>query len=266
VLKIYVMTDMEGASGIVRGDKGFQTPGSPNYAIGQRLLTGDVNAAVQGALDGGADEVIVNDAHGPKTNILIEELHPEAKLETPVSGRRDHYLPGLDDSFAAMFIVGVHAMAGTRRAFLDHTQSSTNVYNYYVNGVKYGEIGQYALIAGHYRAPVVLVTGDLAATVEARELLGENVHVVAVKEAVSRNMARCVHPSKAREMIREAAERALEAIDLVEPLVLDLPLEIRLELQSTELADAYENKPNVKRIDGRTIVCTVESQLDILNF
>ena len=263
-MNIYIMTDMEGASGIRRGDKGYTSPGTATYPVGQRLLTGDVNAAVEGAVLAGADRVVVNDGHGGGCHILMEELHTAAELESPVSGRRDHYMPGLDESFDALFIVGAHAMAGTPKAFLDHTQSSTSVYNYFVNGKKYGEIGQYSLFAGHYGVPVTLVTGDLAATVEARELLGD-IETVAVKEAVARNVARSISPVVARERITEAARRAVALADKIEPLRLTPPLRVRLEVQRTEQAEAYENRRNVERVDPRAAEATVESQLDILN-
>lgn len=265
-MKIYIMTDMEGISGIRRGDKGFQSPGTPNYPIGQRLLTADVNAAVAGALEAGAKDIVVNDGHGGGTHILMEELHPEARLESPVSGRGNHYMPSLDASFAAMFIVGAHAMAGTRKAFLDHTQSGKAWFNYSLNGKKYGEIGQCAIMAGHYGVPAVLVTGDSAAAAEAKKLLGRHVETVAVKEALSRNVAQSIHPAKAHLLIQKAARKAIGKIGKVKPLKVRLPIVIKLEFQRTELADNYENKPNIKRIDGRTIVAKVNSQLDILNF
>ena len=263
-MRIYMMTDMEGVSGIRRGDKGYTSPGTATYPIGQRLLTGDVNAAVEGALLGGAETVIVNDGHGGGCHILMEDLHSAAELESPISGRRSHYMPSLDESFDAMFIVGAHAMAGTPKAFLDHTQSSASVYNYLVNGKKYGEIGQYALFAGHFGVPVVLVTGDLAATVEARELLGD-IETVSVKEGLARNVARSICPRVARQHITEAAQRAVALAGKAEPLRLTPPLRVRLELQRTEQAEAYENRRNVERVEPRAAETTVESQLDILN-
>jgi len=265
-MKIYIETDMEGISGIRRGDQGFVNPGTSNYKIGQRLLTADVNAAIEGALEAGAGEIVVNDGHGGGTHILAEELHPQAKLESPVSGRGKHYAPSLNKTFSAVFVIGAHAMAGTEKAFLDHTQSSTDWYNYYLNGKKYGEIGQGAVVAGHYNVPVVLVTGDLAATIEAKKLLGKEIEVVAVKEGLSRNTAKSIHPSKAYQLIKKAALTSLSKIDRIKPLKLKLPIEIKLEFQRTELADDYEGKPNIKRIDSRTIVCKVKRQLDILNF
>lgn len=265
-MKIYIVTDMEGISGIRRGDKGFQVPDTPTYPTGQRLLTADVNAAVEGALEGGAKEIVVNDGHGGGSHILVEQLHPEAKLESAVSGRNIHYMPSLNKSFAAMFVIGAHAMAGTRKAFLDHTQSSKDWYNYYLNGKKYGEIGQYALAAGYYDVPVVLVSGDLAAIIEAKKMLGNKVELVAVKEALSRNVAKSIHPSKAHVLIKKAALKSMSKIGTVKPLKIKAPIEVKLEFQRTELADDYEGKANIKRIDARTISCKVNSQLDILNF
>ena len=173
-----------------------------------------------------------------------------------ISGRRSHYMPSLDESFDAMFIVGAHAMAGTPKAFLDHTQSSASVYNYLVNGKKYGEIGQYALFAGHFGVPVVLVTGDLAATVEARELLGD-IETVSVKEGLARNVARSICPRVARQHITEAAQRAVALAGKAEPLRLTPPIRVRLELQRTEQAEAYVREFNRSAADGRREIWAV---------
>ena len=265
-MRIYIMTDMEGASGIRRGDKGFCSAGGAEYPRGRKLLTGDVNAAVEGALAGGATQVVVNDAHGGGNHVLVEELHPRAVLESPVSGRAGQYLPSLSRRFDAVFIVGAHAMAGTKKAFLDHTQSGTSWYNYSLNGKKYGEIGQFAVIAGHYGVPVVLVTGDLAATREARALLGKSIETVAVKEALSRYVARSIHPPEAHAMIKEAAQRAMAKAGKVKPLKIKCPIKVKLELQRTDQADGYDGRPGIRRLDARTIACTVPTQADILNF
>jgi D-amino peptidase len=260
------MTDMEGASGIHRGDKGFCQSGQPNYAIGQRLLTADVNAAVEGAIQGGATEVIVNAAHGTNDSILAEALHPAAKLETPASTRNDEYMPSLDGSFSGVFLVGAHAMAGTARAFLDHTQSSSAWYNYYLNKRKYGEIGQVAVIAGHYNVPLLLVSGDKAAILEAKRLIGSGLETAQVKEAFSRNTAVCIGLKTAHDKIRLAARRAAAKTGRVHALKLKRPIRIRLEWQRTEVADLFSCKGDIIRIDGRTIEKTVNSQLEILNF
>lgn len=265
-MKIYIMTDMEGASGIGRGDKGLCDSGKPAYVMGQKLLTADVNAAIEGALEGGAVEIVVNAGHGGGDSILPDVLHSAALLESPVGGQEGAVMPSLDSSFDGLFIVGSHAMAGTPNAFLDHTQSGSSWYNYFLNGKKYGEIGQFAIIAGHYGVPLVLVTGDRAAVREARSLVGSGLQGVEVKKAFSRNVAVCLSPTVAHRNIRSAAKQAMRLTRKMVPLKIRRPIKITLECQRTEVADWFVSKGCVTRVDGRTVSRVVRNQAAILDF
>jgi len=259
-MKVYIETDMEGVSGI-RSRAIWDQPG-PEYEHARRLLTQDVNASVQGALDAGATEVVVDDGHNGGHNFITEELHEQAIVENCRSTK--NVFPGLDESFDAVFAVGYHAMAGTINAFLDHTQSSS-WFNYYVNGRKMGELGQTAIIVGHFKVPVVLVTGDEAVTQEAHALLGD-IETVAVKRGLGRFHARCMHPKKARALIGQAAERAVKRCKDIKPYVVNPPIEIKLELATTDLADALADSDGIQRLDARTVLKVVDTALRIIDF
>lgn len=260
-MKIYIMTDMEGVSGICQEQQVQRD--QPAYAEGRQLLIGDVNAAVDGAFAGGATEVVVNDGHGGGFNFLMEQMDPRARYERPNSGL--DFMPGLDDSFAGLFCVGYHAMAGTLNGFLDHTQSSASWFNYTVNGRRTGELGQCGLWAGSYGVPVLLVTGDQAACAEGRDFFGE-IEAVAVKEGIGRQHARCLHPLVGREAIRAAARRAMEQVGTVTPYRVDPPLTIRLEYYRSDMADAVARRPGTRRIDARTVERVVDDPRLILSF
>jgi len=255
VVKVYIFTDMEGISGITTNAIWDQK--SDAYRAGRTLLTKEVNAAVEGALEGGATTVVVNDGHDGHNNIIVEDLHPEAEYETGECS--------LDETYDAAFLIGYHAMAGTEKAFLDHTQGP-RWHNYFLNGIRVGEIGQCAAIAGHYGVPVVLVTGDAAACKEAKELLGDEIETVVVKYALNRFSARSIHPRKARRLIREAAKRALAKAHEIKPFKLKTPIEVKVEWATTDIADSLERREGVRRIDARTIVKIVPTALEILNF
>jgi len=95
-MKIYLMTDMEGVAGVVNGDD-YLAPGARYYEVARELVTGEVNAAIEGALEGGATEFLVVDGHGQGAiNPLL--LHPAARLLT---GRPLGYPFGIDESFTA---------------------------------------------------------------------------------------------------------------------------------------------------------------------
>jgi len=217
-------------------------------------MTGEANAAISGAFEAGASEVVVNDSHGPMRNLIPEELHENAKLITG-SLKALSMMQGIERGFDAVFLVGYHARRGTSHAILDHTYSGATVSSFVVNGQEYGETGMNAAIAGYYDVPVVLVTGDSSVTSEAKSLLG-NVETVTVKEAVSRRAAKCLHPNKAREAIRQGAILALRRRSEIRPFKLKPPFELRVELMDAGMADAAELVPNVKRIAPRVVAYT----------
>jgi len=259
--KIYIMTDMEGISGV---REPFQCDRKhPEWQTARRLLVDDVNAAIAGAFEGGADEVLVSDGHGGGFNFILEEMDPRATYERP-KGAHD-YLTGLDETFSGVFQVGAHAMAGTLGGFLDHTQSSVRWFEYRINGRPCGEIGQVGAGAGYYGVPILLVTGDRAACEEAQAFFGE-IETVAVKEAISRNRARCLHPQQARELIRQAAKRAVGLAGKIEPWRLEPPIEVTLTYTRQDYADQVAHNPCVERLDARTVRKVVQRGIDVLGF
>jgi D-amino peptidase len=127
-----------------------------------------------------------------------------------------------------------------------------------------GEIGQTAVIAGHYGVPVVLVTGDLAATLEAKALLGD-VETVAVKTAYDRNYARCIHPTKTKTLIKEAANKALSMVKGIPTYVAKTPITVKLEYISVDkFSESIPYGRGYERLEFKTVIKNVESALDIL--
>ncbi len=256
-MKILIMTDLEGATGIA-GDWGDFNPGGREHEPARRLLTGDVNAAIEGAFEGGATDIVVLDGHGAAFSILIEGLDSRAEL---IRGRRLLELEGLGASFNLMFAVGAHSMAGTPDGILTHTLSHTGIDNIWLNGQPVGEIGLWAALAGHHDVPLVLVTGDAAAVREAEALLGK-IETVAVKEATSRFAAKCLHPKVTQKLIQEAARRATMKAGEYIPFKPKMPIELRVQYHDSDRAEVILKRPNVTRIDGRTISCSANRVLD----
>jgi len=261
-MKVYIVTDLEGISGICLFEQTREKI-PPLYEEARLLLTREVNAAVQGCLDAGAEEVVVLDGHGGGFNFVPEEMHPGAYFITGPG--RPHPLLGLDESFGAVLCIGFHAKLGTSDGVLHHTQSSKAETRYWYNGIEMGEIGQVALIAGAYGVPVAMVTGDLAACREARELLGEDIVTVKVKEGYGRHCAKMLPPKRAREEIRKGAREAVMKAPSLKPFILPLPIEGKLMFGDKEYADNFRPK-KARRIDERTFVATFHSALEILEF
>lgn len=258
-MKIYIHTDLEGATEVnsINQIFPFRTPENDAACL---ALTYDTNAAVKGAFDAGADEVYVLDCHGPGNNIDKNILDSRAILD----GGHSHWWQSLDESFDATFFIGAHAMAGTQCAFLDHTQSSAEWFNYYINGRRVGELGQWAMVAGHFDVPLAMMSGDDAAVMEARCFF-EDTECVSVKYAPTRNDAVLYDTEESRKKIYDAAFRAVTAIKngkKFKPYKPAMPAEITLELYRSDYCDTYhKNYPWTDRIDARTIRYTVNTGL-----
>jgi D-amino peptidase len=249
-MNVLISVDMEGISGVVSWDHVDST--HKEYERFRRLMTAEANAAIEGALAGGATRIVVNDSHGGMRNVLIEELNPAAEL---ISGSPKPFgmMQGIGPDMDVVFLIGYHAAAGTEAGILAHTWSSRVVFEVRLNDQVVGETGLNAALAGAYGAPVVLVAGDRAVTEEARALLGE-IETVAVKDGVTRSAAQCLHPEVARERIRQAAERALKLNG--SPFVLSCPITLRLTFQNALHTDQAALLPGSQRVDGRTVEWT----------
>jgi D-amino peptidase len=251
-MKILIAADMEGISGIVHWDQ--VDPKHKEYDRTRRLMTGDVNAAIRGAYEGGAEEVVVSDGHGDARNILIEELDGRARLNSG-SPSPGSMVQGIESGVSAAMFVGYHARVGARNAILDHTWSSSCVANVRVNGLVIGEIGWNAAVCGHYGVPVILISGDQTACAEATELLGP-IETAVVKQANGRMAAECLPPEAAQARIYEAARRAVERWrkgEAPQPLRLETPVRVAVELTNSDMADRAAMLPGVRRPEGKWV-------------
>jgi D-amino peptidase len=251
-MKVLVAVDMEGISGVVHWD--HVDSQHEEYSRFRKLMTDDANAAVRGAFDGGAQEVIVSDGHGQARNILVEELEPRARLN---SGSPSPFsmVQGIDSGVNAAMFIGYHARVGSQNAILDHTWSSTCVANVWLNDRPLGEIGWNAAVCGHFGVPVIMLSGDQTACAEAQEFLGP-IETAVVKWASGRMAALCLPPTVAQERIYEAARRAVERFANGEgpaPLSVQAPIHATIELTASEMADRVMLLPGARRLEGKRI-------------
>ena len=256
-MKLYVHTDLEGVSGIDHID--MIQKASPRYHECCELLMGDVNAAVDGLFAGGATHVTVLDSHGGGGNFILDLLDKRADNDTKENKK---WWGKMDSSYQGTIFIGAHAMAGTMNAFLDHTQSSASWFDYKVNGRSMGELGQWAMVAGNFGIPMLMVSGDEAACTEARNFFSP-VETAAVKQGVGRNNAKLVDRDEARRRIREAAMRCVALVGKARPFVPLKPMEIILTLYRSDYGDAHANHPNVERLDARTVRKVTSDPLDL---
>ena len=249
-LKVFISVDMEGIAGVVHGD---QTSSSGNdYNLARRWMTEEVNAAIRGAIEAEATEILVNDSHGSMRNVIASELNPAARLITG-SPKPLSMMEGIDDTFDAVIFIGYHAHAGTKDGVLDHTYSGSRIASIKVNGIELGETGLNALIAGWYNVPVVLVAGDSTVCSQAQEELGKELEVAPVKKAVGRYSANTLIPQKAQELIQKKTVLALKKAATMKPFKLNPPYRFELNFLQSSMADMAELIPQVERVGPRTV-------------
>jgi D-amino peptidase len=256
-MKILIAVDMEGITGVTTWDQ--VTPGHAEYARFRKLMTQDVNAAVRGACDAGADEVIVADGHWDGSNILIEELDSRARLNTG-SPSPFSMMQGIDENVDGVIYIGYHARNGSPNAILDHTWSRRTVANVWLNDILTGEYGLNGAVAGHFGVPVIMVSGDQTACAQVAEILGD-VETVVVKQATGRYAAECLTPDMTQEMICASAVRAVTRLvdgDVPDPLVLDTPVRVIVEFFTSDMADRASKIPFAERDGTRVSLTTPE--------
>ena len=254
-MRVHVISDIEGVAGVVKSEQG--DGGEPLFEEARRLYTEEINAAIRGAFSAGATEVVVMDCHGAGKGWTFNSLLPEAldpRCEWVVQNEWTEYTGFLEEGCDAALFVGMHARAGVADGVLNHTISGSDIYELRFNGIPVGETGINAALCGTFGCPVVLVTGDEAVCNEAKELLGDGLTTVAVKQGLGRMSARTLAPKKARELIEEGAKRALEDLQAVALYDPGHPCEIEIALMGSDLVEPYRNRYGVEVRDGRTIV------------
>lgn len=247
-MKVYISADIEGIGCIVRSEQ--SSPNGKEYAWARKMMTEEVNAAIRGAFDGGASEVVVSDSHNVGLNLIPEELDERISIVMG-SPRLLTMMEGIEMGFDTAFLVGYHSMAGTPDSNLVHIFTG-RVAEVKVNGKTVGEIGISAALAGYYGVPVALVTGDDKATREARRLLG-TVETVQVKKGIGMYAGLCIPPARSRNLIYEGAKKAMSRIRAFKPFRIKSPVALQVRFTTTSSVDRALRMPGVERVDNLTV-------------
>jgi D-amino peptidase len=261
-LKVFISVDMEGICGVVHWEDVSRS--GKDYGLFRRLMTEETNAAIEGALAAGATEILVRDSHGSARNILPDLLHPSAELIRDWANSPLSMMEGIDETFDAVIFIGYHARANTPDAILDHTMSSSAVYEVTLNGKKMPEAGINAFIAGNFGVPVALVAGDKAICRQVTELFGE-VETAAVKEGIG-NAAKMLHPKKAQELIKKKTTDALKRVSDFKPFTFTPPYTLDITFRDEWRAEDASWLPGAKRKTSTTVSYTSNDWMDVLRF
>lgn len=245
-VRILISADMEGVTGVTFPDD--VEPGSPRWAYHRVLFTGDVNAAVRGFFDAGATEVLVNDAHADKRNLLLDQLDRRASM---LIGTHKAWsmMEGIDRGYDAVAFVGYHAGAG-QQGVLSHTYLPNMITGVWLNGAPCSEGYMNAALAHEFGVPVVLVTGDDCA-IEDAKTYAPDAELVAVKECVDRYTAICLPPARTSELIQDAAAASLSPLPTA-PAV-EGPYRYEIEFDATHPVVMTTAIPEVEQSGTRRV-------------
>ncbi len=258
-LKVFISVDMEGIAGIVNSEETGNA--GADYGYFRRIMSAEANAAVLGAFDAGATQVVVRDSHGSARNILPDLLDPRARLIRDWSGGPMGMMEGIDESFDAVIFIGYHARAGTPDAIIDHT-STGNVVDFAINGRSLPEAGYNALLAGQFGVPVVFVAGDRGICDQVKELFGE-VGTFATKEGIGA-ASLGLHPETAHTGIRAGVAEALRNRIRYRPFAMTPPYTLVLKLKTE--ASVYNGSffPGARRTGDWELTFTSDDLFQVM--
>ena len=249
-MKVYISFDIEGVSGIT--DVKDIEVDSPYFPEARRLATQDVNAAIEGAIAGGATDILVNDGHGrERRNLLYEDLHPKAKLLKARPSTAGFNMAAFDASFNAVFFVGWHARPSSP-GVLSHCFNSKVFTAWRVNGNPVGEPELAAALAGHYNVPLVLFTGDDRSCEEVAAWCPDCVRVV-TKHAIDRFSAICLPREETHRLIQEGAMQAVKSLKAIKPFRFETPTHVEADVRFDHAARAIAFIPGVEQISELTV-------------
>lgn len=240
-MRVFVSVDMEGSSGLERLEEIFR--GLPGFDAFRQVMAGDANAVIQGAIDAGADEIVVSDAHGYMCNIHPDDLIPGVQLKRGQVRRQWCQMKTFDSDFDCALMVGYHAKAGNADAILSHTWI-TSFLDVRVNGESVPEPSLNGYLAGAFGVPVVMLSGDDHVAREARPVLGD-IHYAQVKQSTGFSSGIHLPLEDSRRLLRETARAAVAGAGGVQPIRCELPVTIEIDLSS----DPVHETPLGARVD-----------------
>jgi D-amino peptidase len=261
-MRVFVSIDLEGIAGV--SDRRQVNRGTDDYEAARSLMAGEANAVVGAAFDAGAEEVVVNDAHGDMCNLRPEDVDDRALLQIG-SGKAPHGMVfRIGTGFDAAIFVGYHARVGTGGGVLEHSYSGATVAAIRVNGDDWGETELNAAVAGHYAVPVALVTGDDVLCEQVPRLLPDT-RTVPVKDALGFRAARSLSPAAAQAELA-AATRGVLTAPLPAPFTPPAPFRLEVDFLTVPMAEYAALVPGAERSGPRSVAITAPNAIDLARY
>lgn len=260
-MKVFISVDMEGISGKVHWE--FSKESDANeWDRDRHIMTEHLKAAIQGSLEAGASEILINDSHMSMRNLILDRLDIEEVKIITGQPKPLCMMEGIDDTYSAALLIGYHGMSGAHPGVLNHSFCPLSLREIKINGTPVGELGVNAGIAGYFKVPIALVVGDDVLAQEAQTLIGE-VEAAVIKEALNMTSAKCLPLSVANKLIKQKSKLAVQRCKDMKPLVYDTPTEIEVDFFMTNMADAAVLIPGTKRRGGTTVLYNSSDYLEL---
>jgi D-amino peptidase len=242
---------MEGVAGVCSWQQVDARNFPQDYFIYQKYFTAEVRSAIDGARDGGATGVLVNDSHGPMRNLILDDLPDDVRV---IFGNRKPFsmTEGLGRGYGGVFFTGYHGAIGDANSTLCHTYTPTVIYDVRINGVRCSEATLNAGVAGYYGVPVLLITGDRV-TIESAKAQMPWITGVIVKESIGHYAVDSMSPQAAQAAIRAGAAQAVRNAKDAKPFVFEPPITMEIDLARVEQADLIEMIPGFDRTGSRAV-------------
>ncbi|MEQ8364613.1 MAG: M55 family metallopeptidase [Cyclobacteriaceae bacterium] len=261
-IKILISVDMEGLAGVVTeqqlGPSGFE------YGRFREFMTNEALAAIEGAKQSGATEIVVVDAHGNGQNLLIEKLPNDVKLIRSWP-RKNHMVSGIDDTFDGVMLIGYHSSTTNMEGVRAHTFSSAKLTNVSINEKSVSEGIWAAMVTGHYNVPVILISGDNIATKETKDFVGD-MEMAVVKEAYGFHSAKSLTPAASCQVIKEASAKAVKRIKDFKPYKVATPVTLDVAFKNYRPVELLSYLSIVKRTDSHTVRFIGDDMIKVSDF
>lgn len=261
-IKILISVDMEGLAGVVTAEQ--LGPSGFEYERFRRFMTDEAIAAVNGAFEAGATEIVVADAHGNGQNLLIEKFPDNVRIIRSWP-RRFGMVAGIDASFDGVILIGYHASTHNMKGVRAHTFSSARLTDVRINAQSVSEGMWAAMVTGHFGVPVIMISGDDIATKEVKDFLGD-VEVAVVKEAYGFHSAITLTPKVATRLIKEASRKAVSRIKKFDPYIIAGPVKLEVSFKNYQPSAVLEYLSVVERIDSHSIRFTGKDMVEVADF
>jgi D-amino peptidase len=259
-MKVFISADIEGVSGTTTWNEA--TDSHPAYREFQEQMTREVIAACEGALEAGATEITIKDAHAGANNLIARELPPQTKLVRNWSGHPFCMVQELDETFDCAMFIGYHARAGAGGNPLSHTLSSSRVHQMFINDRATSEFYIHYLAAGLVKVPVVMLSGDETICREVQKT-DPGIFIAPVKDAIGPSTIN-LHPDAAVSLIREKAQAAVSGCASIKPAT--VPEHSTLKIVFKEQTEAYKKSqyPGARLIEPYIVELTVDDYFEVL--